>query len=193
MKKLASAMVVALAAASVWKAVYGAVPEPVVHPKIAAHVAAHEITPVRREVRKKAAPKHVAAVRRKPAKLPVSEGRTDVAIKMVPIDRLLKESSTRSSARPEAARDGAHKPDKVTEDDVGLDIGRGLPLPTPESILFTPIDKPDGFHVGVEYHVDQKWDLTGLAGVTTNGNALGVTSPGKPSVNQVGLKANYRF
>ncbi len=76
-------------------------------------------------------------------------------------------------------------------DGLGLDIGNGLPLPMPDSILIAPQDRPAGFHVGLDYHLDQKWALTGLAGVKTTGGI--VTSPAKPSVNQVGVRASYRF
>ena len=74
---------------------------------------------------------------------------------------------------------------------LGLDIGNGLPLPTPDSILIAPQNKPAGFHVGVDYRLDQEWVLTGLAGVMTTGGI--VTTPVKPSVNQVGFRASYRF
>jgi len=76
-------------------------------------------------------------------------------------------------------------------DGFGLDIGDGLPLPTPNSILIAPQDKPAGFHVDVDYRLDQKWKLTGMAGVMTTGGI--VANPVKPSVNQVGVRASYRF
>ena len=76
-------------------------------------------------------------------------------------------------------------------DGFGLDIGNGLPLPTPDSVLIAPQDRPAGFHVGVDYSLDQKWGLTGLAGVMTTGGI--VANPVKPSVNQVGVRASYRF
>lgn len=79
-------------------------------------------------------------------------------------------------------------------DRFGLDVGNGLPLPTMNNALVTPQDRPAGFHVGVNYHLDQNWELTGLAGVTTNeGIIANPANPVKPSVNQLGIQAGYRF
>ncbi len=82
-------------------------------------------------------------------------------------------------------------------DGFGLDVGNGLPLPTINNALVAPQDRPAGFHVGVNYHLDQNWELTGLAGVTTTegivANPANLTNPVKPSVNQVGIQAGYRF
>lgn len=74
----------------------------------------------------------------------------------------------------------------------GLDIGNGLPLPALNTTLVAPQDRPAGFHVGVNYHPDQNWELTGQAGVTTN-EGLITNSVMKPSLNQFGIQAGYRF
>lgn len=114
-------------------------------------------------------------------------------IQMIDMKKLLKEAASSDPLK-------AHRQSKVfektatdteTADGIGLDIGKGLPLPVPNSVLIAPNDKPEGFHVGVDYRLDQKWDVTGMAGVTTTGGI--VTSPVKPSFNQVGVRANYRF
>ncbi len=133
----------------------------------------------------------VAAVRKKSEKPPMPQSQRDIAIKMVPVDKLLQVSSAGNPAKSGVAHDASEKAAQEEQDAVGLDIGKGLPLPMPESVLIAPADKPDGFHVGVDYHVDQKWDLTGLAGVTTNGGTA--ISPVKPTFNQVGVRASYRF
>lgn len=133
----------------------------------------------------------VVAVRKKTEKPPIQQSQKPIAIKMVPVDKLLQASSVGNPARSGVAHNAPEKATQEEKDAVGLDIGKGLPLPMPESVLIAPIDKPDGFHVGVDYHLDQKWDLTGLAGVTTNGGT--VISPAKPTFNQVGVRASYRF
>ena len=135
----------------------------------------------------------VAAVHKRIGKPVVPEPKKDIAIVMVPVDKLLQASSGGAQAKLAASHNALDKATQETEEGaaVGLDVGKGLPLPMPESVLITPADKPDGFHVGVDYHVDQKWDLTGLAGVTTNGGT--VISPAKPTFNQVGVRASYRF
>jgi len=133
----------------------------------------------------------VVAVRKKTEKPPIQQSQKSIAIKMVPVDKLLQASSTGNPARPGIAPNAPEMATQEEKDAVGLDIGKGLPVPMPESVLIAPVDRPDGFHVGVDYHVDQKWDLTGLAGVTTNGGA--VISPAKPTFNQVGVRASYRF
>ncbi|MDA8328534.1 MAG: hypothetical protein M0Z83_06140 [Betaproteobacteria bacterium] len=74
----------------------------------------------------------------------------------------------------------------------GLDVGNGLPLPATNNTLIAPQDRPTGFHVGVDYYLDQNWELTGLAGVTTN-EGIVTNSVTKPSLNQVGIQAGYRF
>lgn len=196
-----------LAVAAMWSAARGIVSPPlrVVQPGA---YAAHEIVqpdpvqpspvqpdPVQHVQKAVSVDKHVAAVQPKLRKPLMPAPQTGMAIMMIPIDKLLKESTSSDAVKPGIAHNTVEKTEKKTggeaADGVGLDIGKGLPLPIPESVLITPIDKPDGFHVGVDYHVDQKWDLTGLAGVTTAGGA--VTSPMKPSVNQVGVRASYRF
>ncbi len=131
---------------------------------------------------------HVFAVTKdKPKAVPAPQS----DIKMVPVEKLLEETAVREKARPAIA---FGKPAKKREDDeVGVDIGKGLPLPMPDSALITPVDKPDGYHVGVDYRVDQKWDLTGLAGVTTTTGPVGLMTTTKPYINQIGFKASYRF
>ena len=203
-KKIVYVTASILAAAAVWGAVRGIVlpthkaAQPGLQVAQPGLQVAHEtVQPVQQQVSQKAVSvdKHVVAVQQKPRKTQAPAVKTDMTIKMIPVDKLLKESASSDAVKPGIAHNAVEKTEKKAggdaADDVGLDIGKGLPLPVPESVLITPIDKPDGFHVGVDYHVDQKWDLTGLAGVTTTGGA--VTSPMKPSVNQVGVRASYRF
>ena len=74
---------------------------------------------------------------------------------------------------------------------VNLDMGGNLPWPVPDSPLLSPRNRDVGFHVGVNYHLDQKWDLTGLAGMGMVGNVDAY--PLKPNVEQIGIRAKYRF
>ena len=196
-KKIVYVTAAVLAVVAMWSTARGIVSPPLQVVQTGAD-AAHEIVrsdPVQPAQKAVSVDKHVVAVQQKPRKTLVSAAQTDMAIKMIPVDKLLKESAGSDAVKPGIVHNAVEKPEKKAggeaADDVGLDIGKGLPLPVPESVLIAPIDKPDGFHVGVDYHVDQKWDLTGLAGVTTTGGA--VASPMKPSVNQVGVRASYRF
>lgn len=201
-KKTVYAAAAVLAVVAMWSAASGIVSPPLQVVQPGAY-AAHEIVqpdpvqpdPVQHVQKAVSVGKHVAAVQSKFRKPLMPAPQTGMAIKMIPIDTLLKESASGDAVKSGIAHNAVEKAEKKTggeaADGVGLDIGKGLPLPIPESVLITPIDKPDGFHVGVDYHVDQKWDLTGLAGVTTAGGA--VISPVKPSVNQVGVRASYRF
>ncbi len=195
------AAALALVAAAMWSVARGAVlqPLPAVQPgSETAQAGGHAVhenvkpVPVQHAQKDASSDKHVssAAIQPKSKKPPMPAPQTGLAIKMIPIDRLLKESAGSSDAvKPGIALGKMEK--AAAADEVGFDIGKGLPLPVPESVLISPVDKPDGFHVGVDYHVDPKWDLTGLAGVTTTGGV--VASPAKPSVNQVGVRASYRF
>ncbi len=74
---------------------------------------------------------------------------------------------------------------------VDLDMGGDLPWPVPDSPLLSPRNRDIGFHVGVNYHLDQKWDLTGLAGMGVVGNVDAY--PLKPNVEQIGIRAKYSF
>ena len=144
--------------------------------------------------------KAAASVRPKP-KNPVAQARQTknmtqpLVIRMVPMEKLLKESASSDQAKAQRQASVFAKTkrtaDSETADGLGLDIGKGLLLPVPDSVMIAPNDKPEGFHVGVDYRLDQKWDVTGVAGVATFGGI--VTSPVKPSFNQVGVRANYRF
>ena len=114
-------------------------------------------------------------------------------IQVIDMKKLLKEAASSDPVKAHRQSNVFEKTaaDTKTADGIGLDIGKGLPLPVPDSVLIAPNDKPEGFHVGVDYRLDQKWDVTGMAGVTTTGGI--VASPVKPSFNQVGVRANYRF
>ena len=136
------------------------------------------------------APKVAKSVERPERRVtPVPQPQSD--IRMVPVERLLRETAAGEKARPVIAFGKSDK--KPQEDDIGVDIGKGLPMPMPDSALITPVEKPDGFHVGVDYHVDPKWDLTGLAGVSTTTGPVGLMTTTKPYINQIGFKASYRF
>ncbi len=116
-------------------------------------------------------------------------------IQMMDMKKLLKEAASSDPVKAHRQTSVFAKTkttaDSETADGLGLDVGKGLLLPVPDSVMIAPNDKPEGFHVGVDYRLDQKWDVTGVAGVATFGGI--VTSPVKPSFNQVGVRANYRF
>ncbi len=148
--------------------------------------------------RNKNAPVATANIRHQPGK-PVKQAQTlqrNTAIRMIQTGSLLTEPVNSDPVKINLQQSAPAKTEEKTgspadADGFGLDIGNGLPLPTPDSILIAPQDRPAGFHVGVDYRLDQKWALTGMAGVMTTGGI--VTSPVKPSVNQVGVRASYRF
>lgn len=102
-------------------------------------------------------------------------------------DLLPEEGKQESVVRPKSAIS------KVMTDKraVDLDMGGDLPWPVPDSPMFSPRNRDIGFHVGVNYHLDQKWDLTGLAGMGMVGNVDAY--PMKPNVEQIGIRAKYRF
>lgn len=148
----------------------------------------------------KNAPVAAANIRPQPVK-PVKQAQTlqgNTAIRMIQTGSLLTEPVNNDPVKINLQQSAPAKTEKTEKtedteaaDGFGLDIGNGLPLPTPDSILIAPQDRPTGFHVGVDYRLDQKWALTGMAGVMTTGGI--VTTPVKPSVNQVGVRASYRF
>ena len=142
------------------------------------------------EARNKNAPVAAANIRHQPVK-PAQTLQGNTAIRMIQTGSLLTEPVNNDPVKINLQQSAPAKTEKTEADGFGLDIGNGLPLPTPDSILIAPQDRPTGFHVGVDYRLDQKWALTGMAGVMTTGGI--VTTPVKPSVNQVGVRASYRF
>lgn len=78
---------------------------------------------------------------------------------------------------------------KPAKSDVGVDLGGDLPWPVPKNPLLFPGNREIGFHVGVRYKLDSRWDLTGLAGAAANQQI----DPLKPNDEQIGIKARYRF
>jgi hypothetical protein len=105
-----------------------------------------------------------------------------------PVNSSLVKTNLQQSAPLKTRKAGERK----AVDGFGLDIGNGLPLPALNTTLIAPQDRPAGFHVGVNYHLDQNWELTGQAGVTTNEGPM-TNSVMKPSLNQLGIQAGYRF
>lgn len=73
-----------------------------------------------------------------------------------------------------------------------LDAGGDLPLPGAADPALGPKYQDSGFHLGLDYHLAPQWDVTGLAGVKTGGG-LAATPPDKPSVDQVGVEARFKF
>ncbi len=71
---------------------------------------------------------------------------------------------------------------------VRLDLGGDLPWPIPKSPLFQD-NRDIGFHVGLNYRLDGRWDVTGLAGANLDAGNY----PLKPNMEQIGVRANYRF
>ena len=78
---------------------------------------------------------------------------------------------------------------KPARSDLGVDVGGDLPWPVPKSPLFMPGSREIGFHLGVNYRLDSKWDLTGLAGAAANQEI----DPMKPNDKQIGVRARYSF
>lgn len=76
-------------------------------------------------------------------------------------------------------------------EDIDIDLGKNLPWPAPKSPLLLPGNRETGFHVGVNFRLDKRWDLAGVAGVGVPGGIQ--ADQLKPNVEQVGILARYRF
>ena len=73
-----------------------------------------------------------------------------------------------------------------------LDVGGNLPLPgIDDPALGSSKYRDSGFHLGLDYHLAPQWEVSGLAGVKTGGGP--VATPDKPSVDQVGVEARFKF
>ena len=73
---------------------------------------------------------------------------------------------------------------------VNLDLGSKLPWPLPDS-PWMPKNRDLGFHLGLDYQVNEHFNLTGIAGVSVPAEADSYTL--KPNVEQIGVRARYRF
>ena len=71
---------------------------------------------------------------------------------------------------------------------VNLDLGGKLPWPYPVS-PWMPKNRDLGFHVGLDYRLNDNVDLAGIAGVTVPSDAYSL----KPNVEQIGVRARFRF
>lgn len=131
----------------------------------------------------------VAKVREQPKKhVPVASVPRKI-IRTIRIEDLVAGDMKRDPLKPPKnvlAKVGSVKQDAGLD----FDFGGKLPWPTPNSGLPTS-DKDIGFHVGVNYHLDRNWDVTGLAGVKMVGGTE--TYQAKPVIDQIGIQARYRF
>jgi hypothetical protein len=75
-------------------------------------------------------------------------------------------------------------------ENMDLDLGGKLPWPYPDSPLM-PKSRELGFHVGLDYHMNENLDLAGVAGVSVPSGADAYSL--KPNVEQIGVRARYRF
>ena len=152
------------------------------------------LKPVARHADTHAAKKSVAAasgtarVARAPAAKRKKRSKAGKILLPIRISELLPEEGKQGGiVRPTPVLAKAMAAEKA----VDLDMGGDLPWPVPDSPLLSPRNRDIGFHVGVNYHLDQKWDLTGLAGMGMVGNVDAY--PLKPNVEQIGIRAKYRF
>ena len=93
-----------------------------------------------------------------------------------------------------APRPNLFEPLKVPAGDqpLHLDVGGNLPLPgIDDPALGSSKYRDSGFHLGLDYHLAPQWEVSGLAGVKTGGGP--VATPDKPSVDQVGVEARFKF
>lgn len=72
---------------------------------------------------------------------------------------------------------------------MNLDMGEALPWPLPDSPVM-PKNRDLGFHVGLDYRMNENLDLTGVAGVSVpRADPYSL----KPNDEQIGVRARYRF
>ena len=69
--------------------------------------------------------------------------------------------------------------------------GGDLPLPGIDDPALGPKYKDSGFHFGLNYRLNPQWNVSGLAGVKTSGGP--VASPDKPTMDQLGIQAQFKF
>ncbi|MDE2343483.1 MAG: hypothetical protein KGL63_08865 [Betaproteobacteria bacterium] len=70
-------------------------------------------------------------------------------------------------------------------------MGGDLPLPGINDPSLGPKYKDSGFHFGLNYRLTPQWNVSGLAGVKTGGGP--VATPDKPSMDQLGVQAQFMF
>ncbi len=73
---------------------------------------------------------------------------------------------------------------------VNLDLGGKLPWPLPDSPWMQK-SRDLGFHVGLDYRLNENFELTGIAGVSVPAGTDAYSI--KPNVEQIGVRANFRF
>lgn len=70
-------------------------------------------------------------------------------------------------------------------------MGGDLPLPGINDPSLGSKYKDSGFHFGLNYRLTSQWNVSGLAGVKTGGGP--VATPDKPSMDQLGVQAQFKF
>ena len=73
---------------------------------------------------------------------------------------------------------------------VNLDLGGRLPWPLPDSPWMQK-SRDLGFHVGLDYRLNENFELTGIAGVSVPAGTDAYSI--KPNVEQIGVRARIRF
>ncbi len=157
-------------------------------------IQAQPLKPVERHTVTHAAKKSVAAasgtahIAKAPAAKRKKRRKVGKILLPIRISELLPEEGKQGGVvRPKPVFSKAMADEKA----VDLDMGGDLPWPVPDSFLLSPRNRDIGVHVGVNYHLDKQWDLTGLAGMGMVGN-IGAY-PLKPNVEQIGIRAKYWF
>lgn len=151
----------------------------------------HRPAPLPREQlkRKKIKAPSVKQSRRKP---PVPPRQTSVLMKPDVKNLLLAPAPADGSPANKPSNPFGATAGPGSDPSLHWDVGGKLPLPGTDDPALASKYRDSGFHLGLNYHLAPQWDVSGLADVRTGGiNTMPTLE--KPSVDQVGVAARFKF